>query len=284
MTAAADNTARIWDVASGDQIGELTGAQGVDAWHTGAVHDGRATFMMAIFSPDGSRILTTARDNTASLWDAASGRELLRLRGHDDFISGAAFSADGEQIVTAGRSDTTVRVWNARSGASVVLRGHRDSVGGAFFCAADRVLSWSNDGGARLWDMTSGHVVAEFDDAGGAIHGAVANQDCTRIVTAGQSGIARVWDARAFPPHLTLSGHGGGVDEAWFSPDGARAVTFSSEGDAMMMWDALTGRQLYVVSDISRGQNDVRWSPDGAMLATTSVDGSLPVPCVRNRT
>ena len=35
----------------------------------------------AVFSPDG-RFLATASDDTATVWDAASGQELLTLLGH----------------------------------------------------------------------------------------------------------------------------------------------------------------------------------------------------------
>ena len=58
VTASEDKTARLWDAATGKQIGEpLRG-------HEGAV-------MSAAFSPDGKRIVTASADNTARLWDAA---------------------------------------------------------------------------------------------------------------------------------------------------------------------------------------------------------------------
>ena len=34
------------------------------------------------FSPDGQRIVTGSGDHTAKVWEAASGRELLTLKGH----------------------------------------------------------------------------------------------------------------------------------------------------------------------------------------------------------
>ena len=38
----------------------------------------------AAFSPDGSRIVTASSDKTARIWDAATGKEIAVLRGHDD--------------------------------------------------------------------------------------------------------------------------------------------------------------------------------------------------------
>ncbi len=37
------------------------------------------------FSPDGARIVSGSDDNTVRVWDAASGKELLVLRGHEGF-------------------------------------------------------------------------------------------------------------------------------------------------------------------------------------------------------
>ena len=35
------------------------------------------------FSGDGSKIVTASSDDTARIWDAATGRSLMVLRGHD---------------------------------------------------------------------------------------------------------------------------------------------------------------------------------------------------------
>ena len=37
----------------------------------------------AVFSADGARVLTASDDKTARLWEAASGKELAVLRGHE---------------------------------------------------------------------------------------------------------------------------------------------------------------------------------------------------------
>ena len=67
------------------------------------------------FSPDGQRIVTGSGDGTAKVWDAASGRELLTLKGHSDRVASVAFSPDGQRIVT-GSGDETAKVWEAASG------------------------------------------------------------------------------------------------------------------------------------------------------------------------
>ncbi|WP_429461900.1 WD40 repeat domain-containing protein [Paraburkholderia sp. JPY465] len=96
LTASADGTARVWDAATGKQIGQFSG-------HQGAVGS-------AAFSPDGQRVVTASADGTARVWDVATGQVIAQLTGHHGAVSSAAFSPDGERVVTAS-ADQTARVW-----------------------------------------------------------------------------------------------------------------------------------------------------------------------------
>ena len=81
-----------------------------------------------MFSPDGARVLTASEDKTARLWDAATGQELVVLRGHEDRVSSAVFSPDGARVLTASW-DKTARLWDAATGQELqVLRGHEGAV------------------------------------------------------------------------------------------------------------------------------------------------------------
>ena len=66
----------------------------------------------AVFSPDGSRVVSESYDKTARLWDAMTGTALATLTGQ----IGAAFSPDGSRLVTAS-DDNTARLWDAKTGA-----------------------------------------------------------------------------------------------------------------------------------------------------------------------
>ena len=64
----------------------------------------------AAFSPDGTRVVTASNDNTARVWDAATGAGLAELKGHGGIVNSAAFSTDGTRVVTA--SNDNARVWD----------------------------------------------------------------------------------------------------------------------------------------------------------------------------
>ncbi|OUD12068.1 AAA family ATPase [Thioflexithrix psekupsensis] len=82
-----DNTSRVWDAQTGQEILTLQG-------HEGYVYS-------AVYSPDGTRIVTASQDATARVWDAQTGQEIRTLRGHEGCVYSAVYSPDGTRIVTA---------------------------------------------------------------------------------------------------------------------------------------------------------------------------------------
>jgi WD40 repeat protein len=94
--------------------------------HTGEV-------VSAGFSPDGKRVVTASRDDTARIWDADSGKEIAQLKGHSGGVVSASFSSDGKRVVTASE-DSTARIWDADSGKEIAqLKGHSGAVQSAGF-------------------------------------------------------------------------------------------------------------------------------------------------------
>jgi len=81
--------------------------------HTGAVRS-------ATFSPDGKRVVTASYDQTARLWDAETGKEMVVLQGHTDAVTRAEFSPDGKRVVTA--SQDRITLWDI-SRSDVIVRG-----------------------------------------------------------------------------------------------------------------------------------------------------------------
>ncbi|MGO9514732.1 MAG: protein kinase domain-containing protein [Steroidobacteraceae bacterium] len=68
-----------------------------------------------------------------------------------------------------------------------------------------------------------------------------------------------------------LSGHGGHVISAAYSPDGTRIVTASADKTARI-WDARTGRELTVLSGHGDSVESAAYSPDGSRIVTASDD------------
>ena len=62
------------------------------------------------WGPNGKRLATASADNTAKVWDAATRKELLTLRGHSSEVDSVAWSPDGKGLATAS-ADNTVQAY-----------------------------------------------------------------------------------------------------------------------------------------------------------------------------
>ena len=226
----------------------------------------------AVFSPDGSRVLTASLDHTARLWDARTGAALETLSGHRDKVLSAVFSPDGSRVVTAS-ADHTARLWDATTGAALAtLSGHTDLVYRAVFSPdCSRVVTASKDKTARLWDAKTGAALATLSGHTEGVSSAMFSPDSSRVVTASLDETARLWDAKTGAALATLSGHTEGLNSAEFSPDGSRVVTASGDKTARL-WDAKTGAALATLSGHTHEVHSAVFSPDGSRVLTASFD------------
>src|SRR5262249_1451036 len=110
----------------------------------------------AVFSPDGTLILTGSHDKTARLWDAQTGKQKAVLAGHEERVMSVAFSPDGKRVLTAGRRGHPARPGGLGKGLEeAVLKGHPDALSGAYSPDGKRILA-----GDMLWDAETGQEKA----------------------------------------------------------------------------------------------------------------------------
>ncbi len=67
----------------------------------------------AVFSPDGSKVVTASDDNTAKIWNSVAGVPLYTLQ-HAGPVRSAVFSPDGSRVVTASQN-TAAKIWGSHA-------------------------------------------------------------------------------------------------------------------------------------------------------------------------
>jgi WD40 repeat protein len=98
VTGSFDNSARLWDATTGQQLGPSL------------VHQGGGVSAVA-FSPDGETVLTGSLDKTARLWGAATGQPIGPPLTHSGTVYAVAYSPDGKTVLT-GSTGNSARLWD----------------------------------------------------------------------------------------------------------------------------------------------------------------------------
>jgi WD40 repeat protein len=299
IATAGGTTVRIWEL--GDE-------RGIDRSLPG--HPGGVTALA--YSLDGRRLLTAGRDGVVRLCDAATGKQLGTFGDPKALgeVRGAAFSADGRRVVTASRAprvtekgqtlDTSsVHIWDAETGADLLtLPEHTEGAlfaqlspdGRRLVTVADgdttiqitgsaetglklEKTNTSDAGKARVWDATTGKLVAELSGKASDKCGPVFSPDGRRVVVIERdSPLARLCDAETGLVLRTLKRHKQTILHAAFSPDSRRIATGSDDRTGCL-WDSETGATLAIFQDFEGPLTRVAFSPDGARLAVAC--GSL---------
>ncbi|MEP4195691.1 MAG: AAA family ATPase [Aliishimia sp.] len=263
VSGSDDNTLRIWDVQSGEELQVLRG------------HESYVTSVA--FSSDGRSILSGSQDYTLRIWDAQSGEELQVLQGHERPVTSVAFSTDGRRILS-GSYDNTLRIWDAKSGEELqVLQGHESDVTSvAFSPDGHRILSGSRDNTLRLWDAQSGEELKVLQGHKGGVTSVAFSPDGRRILSGSYDTTLRIWDAQSGAELQVLQGHEGWVSSVAISPDGRRILS-GSEDNTLRIWDALSGAGLQVLQGHEDYATSVAFSPDGRRILSGSWDRTLRI-------
>lgn len=230
----------------------------------------------ARFSQDGQKIVTASGDNTAQIWEVATGKRLVTLQGHEDSVRYAEFSLDGQMVVTASR-DNTVKIWKV-TGELLQTLHHKDFVNYAQFSSDNqKIITASEDHTAKIWTVT-GELLATLPHKG-AVKWIKFDHNEQKVVTASDDRTAKLWEVATGKWLATLD-HASIVNSAEFSPDGRLVVTASHDHVAKI-WEVETGK-LHTTLRHKDVINYAEFSPDGQMVITASNDNTAKLWNISN--
>jgi eukaryotic-like serine/threonine-protein kinase len=265
VTGSEDGTARVWDLATGEQRIATCG--------------GGLPVVAVRFSPNAELVVSATDDNTLCLWSAPTGVEISPLRGHKGRVRTIRWNPDqARSLVLTASDDGTARVWNPFKGKAVMVELRHD--GGAIASA-----EWSSDGRlvvtagadktARLWEIPD-HIpeddptlkakeLRRFVGHGKALDAAVFDATDLRIATASYDKKAKVWDVASAELIATFE-HADVVSTIAFSPTGDRLLTASNDRVARL-WDLAKGSMVRTPYELGSSVRAVAVARDGAVAA-----------------
>lgn len=277
VTGSWDNTVRLWNAASGEEI---------------AVLEGHADVVSSVaFSPAGNQLASGSEDGTVRLWNLSTGMEEGRLTVAGQQVSSVAFSADGKHLA-AGSDDAKVRIWEVASRqetmALSVDKESRGQTSVAFSADGQYLGTVVHGSSTRVWRALTGKQVLDLKNNGCAL---AFSPDGSRLATLGKR--FQVWElpgGRELPeptdlPKIEFAGWYFGGKSMAFSPDGShvavRQLVESGRSGAQVRFIRMdtmnsSGGLSYGISPFchSDAVTVVAFSPDGKQLATGSRDGT----------
>lgn len=232
-----------------------------------------ADLQSLVFSPDGTELLTWSSDNTARLWNVATGAETLVFRGHAGPVGSATFSHDGRYVVT-GSTDKMVIVWErgtgqqrARfgklAGAVTSVAAHPD---GPQFAAA------TLGGKAYIWkDVSDSNPLVLEGDHTATSGKVVFALDGHRLIRHSVGGEILVWETPT-GRQVMKAEQNSGFGSNWHFVGPKDRMMAMSRGADVTIFDLSDGREITRLRGHLSKIDYVMFSPDGTKLLTSAID------------
>ena len=167
-----------------------------------------SSFTSVMFSSDGKQIVSGSYDGSVQVWDASTGKELKKLKGHTSWVFSVAFSTDDTWIVS-GSDDNSVMVWDTSTGVNMKkLKGHTACVTSvAFSRDSKQIVSGSMDHSVRVWDALAGVELMNLHGHCEGVWSVAFSSDGMWIASGSEDNSVRMWDASTGVELKELKGH-----------------------------------------------------------------------------
>ncbi len=260
ISASADYTLRVWDLAAGQTIHVLEG-------HRAPVH------CIAV-SRDGKVAISGAEDRVLLCWDLVRGKPMSILRTHGAVLR-VVLSADSRWAISA-TDDAVIRFWDLKSGQSRFLyKGLSHQLCAlALTPCGQSVLVGAGDNNMICIDVETGKVIRTYEGHLNRIQSVAISSDGQRAVSGCVNGTLRLWNFETAQTLTVFEGHRSDVECVAITPDGTRVVS-GSRDQTIRVWDMQTGLEQQLLEGHAGFVRSVAITRDGKQIVSASGDQTV---------
>ncbi len=194
------------------------------------------------FIPDTARLLVVRKSPQpfpfrAEVYDLNAGKRLQELTGPTQNFDASGIGVSDDGRHAAMRSnDDTVRIWDLTTGK--VLATIPNVVGAR--ASHDMLLVNGKGDRVQMWSIAAAKMLYVLPDIPGGFDYWLLSSDARYLATWSKSGSTRLWDAES-GRQLVLMPE---ATDAYFSPDGARVFVRLAQKSSAALVETATGRTL----------------------------------------
>jgi RNA polymerase sigma factor (sigma-70 family) len=239
-----DGTLRVWDLIAEKEAYRIESPD-------------KANILQAV-SPDGRTIAVAGSGSVTVLFDALTGKEIQRLKGHGEWNAyGAAFTPDGRKLVVWYCEDNMVYLWDLATGRKIQEYSFIDSedparpnpvAGGrpVYFAAVSpdgRLIAFGSQSRfLEVRDLASGEILYRQTKLPDGVCPMAFSPDSRMLAWSGwwNDPTVHLVEVATGKDRRRFAGHTGRVLSLQFSADGTMLVSGSADTTALV-WD-VTGK------------------------------------------
>jgi len=259
MTCSLDGSLRVWNLKTGEQIG--------DPWRD----EKNGVFAMAL-SLDGKKVVCGCGDGAVELWDIDTGKIIAKWTGHTRYVTSVCWNRYCGRVVSGSR-DGTARVWDVESGKTVLAIETGLSEARAVIYSPDMTIIVTGGDSKdlkefiKISDAKTGKLITN-------LKGHTETVECLAWTTNGSTLISgsldcsiRTWNTTTWQQIHVLTGHTDIVYRIAISPNGPILASASLDNTARL-WNLENGLSIGLPLQHPHSVLCVSFSTNGKLLAT----------------
>jgi WD40 repeat protein len=297
-TGSFDGTASVWQVATGHKLltyrGHRQGPAFASSPTAGLAERVAQTRLRPVslppsgidtlaWSPDGTRLLSSGFKGTTHVWEALTGKTLLRFGSVFDHYEDGAWSPDGQHLLL-----------NTKRGIErrLATTGALEFTFAINFEGVNGPASWSPDGRwlatlsitpVDLWDAATGRHILTYSGHSEEVFRVVWSPDSRRVASAGYDLDVRVWSASTGQTEYIYRGHMNPFQlffQGAVLPGTADTSQARSSHNPASAASLLTGVSALLPQDSGGSPHGIRalaWTPNGRYIASGASDNTVQI-------
>jgi WD40 repeat protein len=208
----------------------------------------------AFFNSDGNLVITASSDGTVGIWNSNTGKLIHNLVGHIDIVNYAVFNNYANRAASVG-ADQNLIIWDVATGTELFRKKFTSNILSVKYSPDDNYLVVaSKDGHTYVLDASDLSIKQDINSyPNGLTWYAEFSPNGQYVLTAGNNGIAKVWEWETNPNNpvqlfdVRINNYANAI-HATYNYNATKVAVCDLSAKKVTVFDVATGDTLYTLT------------------------------------